>query len=737
LSEAPPNIPGDTLDCTIERVLHYQAGSPFVVAEVRKKGGGLASVVGELGDVHPGTELRLHGKWDTHKKYGLQFRADTFQLLTPETVLGMERFLGGAKIPGIGPEIAKRIVARFGLETIDIIQNHPQRLIEVEGIGKVRAERLHERWQEQREVQDVMIFLQGHGVSPAYARRIYKKYGKSAIGMVRENPYRLALEVWGIGFKTADALAQKLGIEKNSPARAEAGLLHVLGELVDDGHCHVPEHELVRDAEKTLEVGRDILEPALNRLVEGHRMVREDLGDRGDCISLLPLWEAETRAAKSLAKLVTTGGPVAEETPGEVANALAEFEKERGITLAPQQRAAVEAAVREKVVVITGGPGVGKTTIVNAILRIMTRRARRLLLSAPTGRAAKRMTETTGHAAMTIHRLLEFQPRTGTFARDEVAPLEADMVIVDETSMLDTQLAARLFAAVPARAQLVLVGDVDQLPSVGPGRVLHDVISSKSVTVVRLTEIFRQAAASRVVTNAHRVNKGEMPELITVDGSDFYFIAREDPKAVLSTIIELVSNRVPRRFGFDPIDDVQVLSPMHRGDVGAQNLNMELQARLNPPGTAPELKHGSRTFRVGDKVIQLRNDYDKEVFNGDVGRVRGIDVSEEGTQLIVEFDGRDVLYEPQELEQIAHAFALTVHKSQGSEYPAVVIPVVTQHYMMLKRNLLYTAMTRGKRLVVLVGTKKAVGIAVRTDDTKLRWTWLARRIQDAVKPPPS
>jgi exodeoxyribonuclease V alpha subunit len=727
----------ETLEGTLERVVFQNSETQWTVARLRVARGvriqSLVTVVGNLLGVKEGAELRLHGDWIVDKKYGEQFQVASYQTLTPSTIAGIEKYLGSGMVPGIGPELAKRIVRKFGMRTLEIIANDPSRLTEVEGIGRVRAERIRGEWHAQREVQDVMVFLQGHGVSTAYAVRIYKKYGAAALGIVRENPYRLAIDVWGIGFKTADLVARNLGIGKDSPARAEAGVLHVLGELVDDGHVHAPEHAVLAEAEKLLEVGEDIIRPAFDRLVAAGRLVREDLGDRGDCLSLRAMYEAESACAEGVARLLATR---AKPITVDMERALAWFEKDRGLTLAAQQREAIAAAVRDKLVVITGGPGVGKTTIVNAIIRILEKKQRRILLAAPTGRAAKRLTETTERPARTIHRLLEWSPQASGFERGKDKPLEADVVVIDEASMVDVPLFAALLAAIPDPAQLVLVGDVDQLPSVGPGRVLADVITSKRLKVVRLTEIFRQAASSQIVVNAHRVNRGEPPDLAlaTAEGSDFYFVERDEPQDVLATIVEVVAERIPRRFGLDAVDDVQVLAPMHRGDVGAQNLNLALQTRLNPAreGLA-EIARGSRQFRVGDKVIQLRNDYDKEVFNGDVGRIVGIDVAEgsdDDRHVTVEIDGRPIAYALSELDQLGHAYALSVHKSQGSEYPAVVVPLVTQHYMLLQRNLLYTAITRGKKLVVLVGSKKALGLAVRNNDTKLRWTWLARRIQN-------
>ena len=725
-------MPGDgpnqaieqTLEGTLEKIVFQNADTQWTVARFQSRDRqGLVTVVGSLLGVQPGAALRLRGRWIVDKKYGEQFKVGTYQTLTPATVRGIERYLGSGLVHGIGPELAKRIVGVFGADTLEVIEKSPERLVEVEGIGKVRAERIRESLREQRAVQDVMVFLQGHGVSSAYAARILKAYGAGAIGIVRENPYRLALDIWGIGFKTADAIARKLGIEKTAPSRAEAGVLHVLGELVEDGHVHAPEHALLAEAEKTLEIGQELIAPAIDRLVGSGRVIREELGDRGECLYLRPLHEAETRAAAGLRRLAST--PALPLTL-DVDKALAWFEAQRGLTLAAQQREAIRAAVRDKLVVVTGGPGTGKTTIVNAIIGILEKKARRIALCAPTGRAAKRLAETTGRSAATIHRLLEWNPQTGRFERGFEKPLAADVLIVDEASMIDVPLMASLVAAVPTAAQLVLVGDVDQLPSVGPGRVLHDVIASRAATVVRLTEIFRQAAASAIIVAAHRVNQGEMPDLSAREGSDFFFIDRDEAADVLATVCEVVAERIPRRFGLDPLADVQVLTPMHRGEVGAQRLNAELQARLNPPKTGgPELQRGARTMRPGDRVMQLKNDYDKEVWNGDVGRI--VEVVG-GTGLVVEIDGRRIPYDAGELDQITHAYALSVHKSQGSEYPAVVLPLTTQHFMLLQRNLLYTALTRGKRLVVLIGSRKALFMAVRNDETRQRWSWLAKRI---------
>jgi exodeoxyribonuclease V alpha subunit len=584
-----------------------------------------------------------------------------------------------------------------------------------------------------------MVFLRGHGVSAAFAARIVKKYGKDAINVVRANPYRLAHEIWGIGFRTADAIAEKLGIARDAPERLEAGLLHALETSAEDGHMHVPDDELIATAAELLGVATDRLEPRLAALEHHRLVVREVLGHRGPCTMMPWAHAAEAASAIRLAALVRTP---ARGLSLDVHAAIHAFEAVTGVTLADQQRRAVEAALVDKCTVITGGPGVGKTTIVKAIVHLAKLVHRRVALAAPTGRAAKRLGEATVMEAMTIHRLLEFQPHEGGFQRGPDDPLDADLVVIDEASMVDAQLFSALVAAVRPDAQLILVGDIDQLPSVGAGAVLSDVIDSEAATVIRLTEIFRQAAASQIVVSAHAINRGEVPALDRPAGSsDFYFIARDDVEAARATIVELVAERIPGRFGFDAIADVQVLAPMHRGELGTAALNRALQDRLNPsPGASSgtssgtsaggsELTRGDRVFRRGDKVMQLKNDYDKSVFNGDIGVIASID-SEEAI-VHVEFDGRIASYERAELEQLTHAYAVSIHKSQGSEYPAVVIPLVTQHYMMLQRSLLYTAVTRGKKLVVIVGSRRAVALAVRNADARRRYTWLAERVRAA------
>jgi exodeoxyribonuclease V alpha subunit len=726
--ERPGGTPEITLDGTLERFVYRAEDTSFTVAKFVTPTHEQVTVVGELFGVQEGLPLRLRGQWVNDRKWGRQFKVTTYQPRTPETLVGIERFLGDGLIPGVGPALAKALVTKFGLETLEVINRDPARLTEVVGIGTKKAAAISSAFAEQRHVQDVMVFLQGIGISAAFAVRIAKRYGNNAINVVKANPYRLAHEIRGIGFQKADAIAQKLGIAADAPERLEAGLLHALETSAEDGHLHLPDDDLIKAATELLGIAEETLPPRIAALESRQLVVRETLGHRGPCTMLPWAFQAESEAAERIAELVRTPArPMAL----EVHAAIHAFESVTGVALAEQQRRAVEAALVDKCVVITGGPGVGKTTIVKAIVALSRIVNRRVALAAPTGRAAKRLSEATQFEATTIHRLLEYNPHAGGFVRTREQQLEADLVVIDEASMLDAQLFHALLSAVPPSARLVLVGDIDQLPSVGAGAVLQDVIGSEAATVIRLTEIFRQAAESKIVISAHDINQGRVPDLESQPGAttDFYFIAREDPEAARATIVELVAERIPQRFGLDPITDVQVIAPMHRGELGTQALNAALQERLNSsPG--PELTRGDRAFRRGDKVMQLKNDYDKGVYNGDIGVVASVD-REEGV-LRVDFDGRFAAYERSELDQLSHAYAVSIHKSQGSEYPAVVIPLATQHFMMLQRSLLYTAVTRGKRLVVIVGSKRAVGMAVRNADAKKRYTWLAERVRAAI-----
>ncbi len=721
-----------TIEGTLERVVFKGEDSGYTVARFTPSTGKVpVTVVGHLVEIQEGIPYTLHGTWVDDRKWGRQFKVSTFTQIVPKTALGIEKYLSSGMIPGIGVAYAKRIVSTFGTETLDVIRNAPHRLTEVPGIGTARAKEIAEAIGAHRHVEEVMVFLRGNGVSDAFAARIVKRYGKETIAIVKANPYRLAHEVWGIGFRSADTIAEKLGIARDAPERIEAGVLHALQTANEDGHMHVPDEELVAAAAELLGIAGDLITPRLGALALAGRVIRETLGDRGACTALVDAYEAESQAAVLLAEIAKTP---ARGMGLDVHAAIHAFEAVTGVTLAAQQRKAVESALVDKVVVITGGPGVGKTTIVKAIVHLAKLTHRRVSLAAPTGRAAKRLQEATLHEATTIHRLLEFQPQAGGFTKNREAPLDADMVIIDESSMVDARLFKSLVSAMRAGAQLCLVGDIDQLPSVGAGAVLHDTIESGAATVIRLTEIFRQAAESKIVVSAHRINSGELPDLDTPVGtttSDFYFISRDDPDAARDTIVDLVANRIPSRFGFDPVTEVQVLVPMHRGELGTNALNHALQARLNPAATGKlETTRGERVFRAGDKVMQLRNDYDRNVYNGDIGVIASI--IPDDNVINVDFDGRNVVYERAELDQLVHAYAVSVHKSQGSEYAAVVIPLVTQHYMMLQRSLLYTGVTRGKKLVVLVGSKRAVSLAVRNADAKRRYTWFAERVRAAM-----
>jgi exodeoxyribonuclease V alpha subunit len=717
------------LEGTVGRIVYQDADRIFSVARFRTDGAEETTIVGELLDTGEGASLRVHGKWVHDRRFGRQFRVSWFEERTPETRAGIEKYLSGSKIPGIGPELARRLVDHFGHQTLDVIEREPHRLTEVSGIGEQRAEKLSAAFAQLTRMRRVMVFLLGHGVTAAFAARIVKRYGEDAVRVVRENPYRLT-EVWGIGFRTADAIAEKLGVARDAPARLAAGLEFVLKEQLEDGHTHVPENVLFDKGAEILGVPREKLVPALEALETTHKIVREILGDRGRTAALTEVTNEEIQAAHAFADLCRTP---ARTVAFDVEQAVSEVEVAANLQLAPQQRKAVVAAAVDKCVVVTGGPGVGKTTIIRAVVELAVRTRRRIALAAPTGRAAKRLAEATGREAVTLHRLLAYNPQSGAFERNHESPLEADLVVVDECSMVDLVLFRALVVALTPRTQLVLVGDIDQLPSVGAGAVLSDVIASGAATVVRLTEIFRQAAQSKIVTSAHQINNGQLPDLDTPPGtSDFYFVGRDEAVAARETVVEMVTERIPNRFGFDRMTGIQVLAPMHRGELGTTALNAALQARLNPPGPdKPELARGERAFRLGDKVMQLKNDYDRNVYNGDIGIVERVD-TEAGRLWVSLGDGRAAEYERADLDQLVLAYAVSIHKSQGSEYPAVVIPLATQHFMMLGRSLLYTAVTRGKRLVVIVGSRRAVGMAVRNATARARYTWLAERIREAT-----
>jgi exodeoxyribonuclease V alpha subunit len=713
-----------TIEGVLERVTFSNDDNAWSVVKLAVAGQHeQVTAVGNLLGVQPGESLRLSGRWANDKKYGEQFRVESYVTVKPATLLGIEKYLGSGLVRGVGKVMAERLVGHFGMETLEVIDQTPARLTEVEGIGPVRRERITKAWVEQSQIKDVMVFLQSHGVSTAYATRIYKQYRDRSIAVVRENPYRLAIDILGIGFKSADKIAARLGIEPTSRLRAEAGVLHVLSSFSDEGHVFVPRPRLLSAAVEILTIDPPIIEKAIGDLAAEERVVIEPMASGDEAVYLKSLHTAEAATAGRIRLLL---GTEARPIRIDIERAILWFEEQQRIALAEEQKEAIRRAATSKLLVVTGGPGTGKTTLVNGIIRILQRKGRRILLAAPTGRAAKRMTETTGQEAKTIHRLLEFNPKKFGFDRDASNPLEADIVILDEASMIDTVLAHHLLKALPLHCQLVLVGDIDQLPSVGPGAVLGDIIRSGVADVVRLRRIFRQGAESLIVVNAHRVNDGLMPEL-PAEGAkgDFFFIERNEPEEIAATLKALVSHHIPHKFGLDPVDDIQVLTPMQRGLLGVANVNSELQTLLNPSGDA--LVRGSRTFRVGDKVMQSRNNYDLHVFNGDIGRVRAIDSVEH--EVKVEFEGRTVTYEYANLDELVLAYACSIHKSQGSEYPCVVIPVHTQHFMMLQRNLLYTAITRGKRLVILVGSQRALAIAVKNNSIEERCTMLAERLR--------
>jgi len=711
------------LEGVLERVVFFNEENGFTVARLQvAKRRDFVTIVGVLPSPMPGETLRLKGEWVVDSKFGEQFRVQSCLSVLPATLTGIEKYLGSGLVKGIGPIMAKRIVARFGLETLDIIEDSTEKLLEIEGIGSIRVKRIAKAWQEQREIREVMIFLQGEGVSSTYAVKIYKAYGDKSISVVKENPYRLALDINGIGFKTADKIAQNMGIDPASPMRAEAGIIHVLSELVDEGHVYYPYEELKGKAAELLAVEKDILDMALATLAEQRRVVIEDHPELR-AVYLTPLHVAEVNVAIRLKTLLNSPKQLSQI---DIEKAIEWVQRVNQIELAEMQKEALRKAVTGKVVVITGGPGTGKTTLVNSIIKILGKKEQRIALASPTGRAAKRLSEVTGREAKTIHRLLEFSPSEGGFKRNEESPLDADLVIIDEVSMVDILLMNHLLKAISPMATLLLVGDVDQLPSVGPGNVLKDIIASERVETIKLTEIFRQAQESLIVVNAHRINRGEFLQLKASPGqqSDLYFINREEPEKVVAVIKELCKRRLPSAFHLDPLEDIQVMTPMHRGTVGVANLNAELQNLLNPNGRA--VARGGRLFRVNDKVMQIKNNYEKEAFNGDIGRIVGIDLEEQ--KLMVKFEGRVVDYDWSEMDELVLAYAVSIHKSQGSEYPAVVIPLLTQHYIMLQRNLLYTAVTRAKRLVVLVGSKRAIAIAIKNNKVQFRYTNLGPRL---------
>jgi exodeoxyribonuclease V alpha subunit len=710
----------------VERVTFHNPENGFCVLRVKARGQrDLVTVVGHAAMITAGEFVQISGTWVNDRTHGQQFRASFLKVTPPTTVEGIERYLASGLIRGIGPIYAKRLVRAFGEAVFDLIEEQPARLREVTGIGAKRAARIIAGWAEQKVIREIMLFLHANGVGTSRAVRIYKTYGNEAVRVISENPYRLAPDIRGIGFRTADQIAARVGIEKTALIRVRAGISYALAEAMNEGHCGLPLAELTALTGKLLDVPEALIETALELELEAGDVVADQMEGR-HCAFLAGLYRAEQTIAERLQLLVSGASSW---PPIDGANAIPWVERRTGMQLAKSQREAVRLALASKVLVITGGPGVGKTTLVNSILKIVIAKQVRVALCAPTGRAAKRLSESTGLEAKTIHRLLETDPRTGEFRRTEEHPLDCDLLVVDEASMIDVLLMRSLVRAIPDEAGLLIIGDVDQLPSVGPGQVLADIIAANVLPVVRLTEVFRQAAGSQVITNAHRINRGQMPELTNGNApSDFYFIDAAEPEDGVAKIVAVVRDRIPKAFGLNPIRDVQVLCPMNRGGLGARSLNIELQKALNPPGEARVERFGW-IYGPGDKVMQVENDYDREVYNGDLGIVQRVD--EEEAELVVAFDGRDVRYGFGELDELVLAYATTIHKSQGSEYPAVVIPLVTQHYMMLARNLLYTGVTRGKRLVVLVGQRKALAIAVRSQGSRRRWSKLRDHLTGA------
>ena len=726
-NEPVPGGPDDALSGQVERVTFHNEETGFCILKVKVQGRKEpVAVLGSLPSVAPGEWVTAQGTWERDRDHGIQLKAHKLKTQPPTSLEGIEKYLGSGMIKGIGPVYATKLVKKFGDKVLDIIENQSMRLQEVEGIGKERRQRIKEAWAEQKVVRDIMLFLHAHGLGTNRAVRIYKSYGAEAIELIRADPYRLARDIHGIGFHSADSVAEKLGLEADCLLRARAAIEHLLDQATTEGHCALPRRDLLEGAARLLEVDESVVNEAFERHLKDDRILSEKIA--GEELIFMPLLrDAEERIARQLRRLAEAKEP---DPAIDAEKAIPWVEEKTGRKLSPSQHDALRIALRSRAVVITGGPGVGKTTLVQSLLKILTAKKLKCILAAPTGRAAQRLAEATGLEASTLHRLLEFQPARGGFQRNASNPLEGDVVVVDEVSMVDVPLMSRLLDALPRKARLILVGDADQLPSVGPGLVLGDIIRSGMIPVVHLREIFRQAGDSRIISGAHAINRGEIPDIIEAPkDSDFVFVDREDAEECAATLVSLVRDRLPKHLGVDPIEGIQILSPMHRGSLGIKELNLRLQAALNPRSEyRDEYQAFGNLFRIGDKVIQTSNNYDKEVFNGDIGRIRSLDKEER--QAVVRFGKREVIYEFGELDELELAYAITIHKSQGSEFPVVVIPLAMQQYLLLQRNLLYTGVTRGKRMVVLVGQKKALGMAVRNESTRHRHGGLLHRLTD-------
>ena len=718
--------PEDTIVGLVERVTYHNAENGFCVLRVNVKGHkDLVTIVGNLHMISAGEFVQASGSWIHDRQHGNQFKAQFLKSTPPTSLEGIERYLASGMIKGVGPVYAKKLIAAFGVDVFEVIEDSPERLRQVTGIGQSRATQIIKGWADQRIIRDIMLFLHSHKISTARAVRIYKTYGARAIEVITLDPYRLARDIRGIGFVSADTIAQQIGIEKNSLLRARAGIAYALTKAMDDGHCGLPHHLLLTSVQELLDIPYELVVQALNLELDCENVVQETI-DQTNCVFLSGLFHAEKAIAKKLMTLLQNPLPWSSIDAGV---SIKWVEEQTAVSLSQTQKQAIEIALTSKVLVITGGPGVGKTTLVNSILKILDTKKLRIALAAPTGRAAKRLFECTRMEAKTLHRLLETNPIKGGFSKNEDSPLACDLLIIDETSMVDVPLMHAVMKALPPTAALILVGDIDQLPSVGPGQVLSDLIQSNMIPVIRLTEVFRQASTSQIITAAHTINQGLMPELkVSADAeSDFYFIQANTPEDALDKIIKMLKERIPMKFGFSPFTDIQVLCPMGRGIVGTKNLNVELQKVLNPP-TDQSISRFGWSYSVGDKVMQIENNYDKSVYNGDIGIITSI--SHEESEVVIAYDERLVVYDFGECDEIVLAYATTIHKSQGSEYPAVIIPLMMQHYSMLKRNLIYTGITRGKKLVIVIGEKKALTIAVKQRGEQRRWSSLKLRLEE-------